>query len=146
MANPVDHSREVRAAIVKKLLATSAVTDITSTRVRGMKSAAAETWPFIRIGGPIASPWQSSCGVGSETSITIHAFAKGPDENSCQLLAEAIVDALSDDTLPLPEATGNTIGLVSLDWRQTIYLDEPDEDGFHAAIRFDVITKESVSA
>lgn len=137
MTRPTDHSLPIRKATITKLLAAPAITAMVGQRVHGMRVLSGPEWPFIRYGAPSASPFEASGMGGSDIGITLHAFARGPDESNCAELAEAIVDALSDDTLPLAEG----LGLVSLDWTGIQIIPDGEEStDYHAIIRFSVVT------
>lgn len=136
--NPADHSLPLRRAVVAHLRSVSAVTDlVTATRIYGRRVPDNPTWPFIRYGVPDTRPYEATGQGGSDSAITVHAFARGPDESDCAELAAVIVEALSADQLPLE----NDLGLVSLDWQRTQILEDGDESAdYHAVIEFSVIT------
>ncbi|WP_270374980.1 DUF3168 domain-containing protein [Marinicauda sp. Alg238-R41] len=133
-----DHSLALRQAIVTALRADAGVSAIAGARVYGMQVPDGAAWPFIRYGAPLTSIYESSCSQGSDSDVTLHAFAKGPGEDDCAELAAAVADALASDNLPLADG----LGLVSLDWISTQILEYPEEDGFRAVIRFQIVTEE----
>jgi len=139
MLKPTDHTLPLRRAIIMKLLATSAVTDLLGTRFYGMRTPDSPEWPFGRYGAPDTRPYEATGLGGSDSDITLHVFARGPDEGPCATIADTIVDALSDDMLPLEGG----VGLVSLDWQGTQIIEDGGEStDYHAIIRFSVITTE----
>lgn len=133
LIQPRDDTLELRRAIVSRLKADNTVTALTP-RIYGRDVPANPVWPFVRYGVPDTRPFEASGYGGSDSAITVHAFAKGPDETGTATLAAAIVESLSADTLPLADG----ITLVSLDWTRTQILEEGDD--FHAVIEFSVIT------
>ncbi|RIJ15948.1 DUF3168 domain-containing protein [Henriciella mobilis] len=136
--NPADHSLQLRQAVVAHLRSVPAVTAIVAAnRIYGRRVPDNPTWPFIRYGVPDTRPYEATGQGGSDSAITVHAFARGPDEGACATLAAAIVEALSADQLPLESG----LGLVSLDWQRTQVLEDGDEStDYHAIIEFSVVT------
>ena len=133
-----DHTRLLRRAVVARLLATAAVTAFVGNRISGQRVVANQTRPFIRYGAPDTRPFDATCYSGSDSAIVLQVFDPGPDEDRVGQIADAVVDALNTDELPL-----EGVGLVSLDWRGTQILDQSAESTeFHAVIRFDVVTTE----
>lgn len=137
---PADHSLPHRRAVVTHLLASSGVTAIVGQRFYGHRVPDNPAWPFGSYGVPQTQPFEATGWGGSDADITLHAYARGPDEEPCALLAAAIVDALSGDELPLADG----LGLVSLDWLNTQIIKDgaglAESGDYHAIISFRIVT------
>lgn len=130
-----DLSGPLRRAVVATLQADPGVAAQVGTRVYDYVPAA-PAYPFLRCTTMIASPWEATGGVrGSLVRLQIDAFTKGYGQVSAEPLAAAVVAALDEADLALPEGF-----LLSLQWRQTRMLDDPAEQGVtHGVIEFESI-------
>lgn len=139
----MDHSLEMRQAIVTKLRATPSIVALIADRFYGEKVPAGRVFPFGRYGLPVTEGSEWSGGdhgrVGSRHEITLHAFAMGPDMDECSKIAKAIVATLNGAELPLLG-----IGLIGIDWDRTdIIRDTEEAEAYHAVIRFEAETFEA---
>lgn len=136
-AMAVDLSRPLKAAIVDHLASSANVTAfVPADRVYAMTPPAKPKWPFIRYGSPISEGWDASCWEGSNTRVTIHAFAETTatyaGEDRALDIAAAIVDAMRDfDPADL--------GIIENEWIQTnCFKDSPEADQWHTVIEFNI--------
>jgi len=130
-----DLSGPLRRAVVAALQADPGVAALIGSRVYDYVSAA-PAYPFLRCTTMIASPWEATGGVrGSLVRLQVDAFTKGYGRAAAEPLAAAVVAALDEADLALPEGS-----LVSLQWRQTRMLDDPAEQGVtHGVIEFESV-------
>ena len=130
-----DLSGPLRRAMIATLQADPGVAAQVGTRVYDYVSTA-PAYPFLRCTTVIASPWEATGGVrGSLVQLQVDAFTKGYGRASAEPLAAAVVAALDEADLALPEGF-----LLSLQWRQTRMLDDPAEQGVvHGVIEFETI-------
>lgn len=133
--SPSNNALILRQAIIAVLRAApEVVARVPSNRIYGEESPAHPTWPFIRYGFSIDTPYEQSCGAGSEHRVQIDAFAYGPGTDEVRRIESAIIGSLNDDTLDLPGLT-----LVACDWIGTNTMrDDPIRSEYHAAIEFTV--------
>lgn len=127
-----DFSDPLLVAVMKALRADAAVSAIVGPRVRDYVDTD-EKWPFLRIDPIDSEPFEASGWVGSECTITVHAFVKGESSTKAIQSLDALIVAALDEA-ELPVAAG---ALLSLDHRRTNVL--PDVQGpgsWHGIIRF----------
>lgn len=138
-----DHVLALRKAVVKKLLADTAVAALVGERVYGESTPPTPEWPFIRYGLPSADNYEASCWDGKDHDLVLHAFARGDDMAACSTLAAAIETAMSEESgLPLVG-----VGLVGISFVRTQIIRDSDEQGaYHAIIQFTATTFEPVEA
>lgn len=90
-----DVTLALRRAILAALEDSPAVTAIVPVeRIHAVEPPAEPLWPFIRYGLATATPLRASGLDGSRVSTTIHAFAKGPQEDAVSALGAAVGAAL----------------------------------------------------
>lgn len=127
MAN---HMTEATGAIVNALKADSEVTGIVGQRIYNVEAPATPTWPFVLIGSPIETPDLYSCWEGSQQSIVIHAFARGPGELAVSNLAYTVRRALSNRRIERGQVE------VNLSHEQTqVIRDSAEASSYHAIVR-----------
>ncbi|MGK9234526.1 DUF3168 domain-containing protein [Inquilinus limosus] len=133
-----DLSGPLRRAVTAALQADPGVAVLAGGRVYDYASAA-PAYPFLRCAAVIAQPWEATGGVrGSLIRLQVDSFTKGYGRASAEPLAAAVVAALDEADLALPDGF-----LVSLQWRQTRLLDDPAEQGVvHGVIEFECIAAE----
>ncbi|MEH3121171.1 MAG: DUF3168 domain-containing protein [Sphingomonas phyllosphaerae] len=137
----VDYSLPVRDAVMKALAASAlgALVPVGS-QYRGTVPVD-RTFPFTRYGAPIAAPLLASGLDSSTIRFTVHSFTKPltdgagrvirPAEDQSHVIAAAIVAALGDRILTLPDRTA------SVSWLTTNQLPDPQEaDVWHAVVSF----------
>ena len=134
---PVDHSEVVKEAGLARLRGNSGVALIVGKKVYDHDPGEIQ-WPFIRWGMPIVGPYDASCWAGSEHTITIHAFAKGPGQKDINALSAAIVAAMEGFSSRDEAQTVDTIGM---EWRGTTLI--PEGKDWHAAVAFEIVTVQS---
>lgn len=105
-------------------------------RMYGMQPPANPVYPFIRYGSPIISGFEATCWDGSNTRVTLHAFAEttssGAGEDKVSDIAALIVQAMGD-------FNPDTINVIDCEFLQTRILRDGDEaDRFHAIVEFSI--------
>jgi hypothetical protein len=130
-----DLSGPLRRAVVAALRDDPGVAALAGTRIYDYVPAAV-AYPFLRCTTMIAAPWEATGSVqGSLIRLQVDAFAKGYGRASAEPLAAAVVAALDEADLVVPDGS-----LLSLQWQQTRMLDDPTEQGVvHAVIEFESI-------
>lgn len=138
-----DFSDALLSAVMLALVTDPSVSAIVGASVRDYVDAE-EQWPFLRVDPIAAEAFEASGWVGSECSVTVHAFAEGGRSTKpIQDLDAAIVAALDEAELPLDG--GGT--LLSLDHRNTIVIaDEAGPDHWHGVVRFSATVVEALPA
>lgn len=127
-----DYSDELRRMIISTLKANAGVSAIVGNRVNDQVYVN-PIWPFIRYGLPESGKFEASRWDGSEHSLTLHSFAKGPGTTNIARLNKAVVAAL-DGVDPL---TIDTLSLLSIDWVRTQVINDTSELGaYHGIIEF----------
>lgn len=138
---PTDLTRPLKAAIIDHLSEASEVLALVpSDRIYAMTPAAKPAMPFIRYGVPISNPFEATCWSGSETRVTIHAFAEttqtGAGEDIALDISAAIVEAMKTFSPP-------NLGVVECEWLQTnCRLEDLDADRWHAFCEFSLTVVE----
>lgn len=137
-----DYSRPVRIAVLAKMRASPLVLAfIPAASQYSSTVPVSRTFPFTHYGAPIATPFLASGLDSSATDFTIHSFTKpllAPDgtmlrlaEDQSHFIADAIVQALGDQTLDLGDKKAR------VNWLGTNQLEDPAEtELWHAVIRF----------
>lgn len=102
--------------------------------IYGMSSGSKPDWPFIRYGTPIIRPYESSCWIGSDNVISLHAFASGDDAWPVSLIAAQIVEAMKGLVDP-----DEVISFIGNEWTSTTIIPDNDEgSNWHAIVNFDI--------
>lgn len=129
---PVDYSLEVRKAVVAHLVADEGVTALVSAeKIWGEEIKGAPSWPFIKLGFIITTPFEATDWDGSAHRVTVHAFSKGPFTDAVAQINKAVVAAM--DTVAVPG-----LGTVDLQWRSTDVVRDTDESSaYHGINQFD---------
>lgn len=129
---------ELRKGIVNTLASNSGVVAIVGSRIYSEESPAKPTWPFIRYGMVISAPFRGSCWKGQTSDVTIHAFAKGPGTDTVLRLANAVRDALDEQSIPIGDP-----GLLFCQFAGLQVLRDTEEaSAYHAVISFEAATAE----
>lgn len=130
---PVDLTLEMRKAVIAHLRADSRITDLVpAARVFAEQPPAMPDWPFIRYGLPLTGAYEATGWDGSEATIAISVFAKGPGMDSASKISKRLVESMAD-------FQPATFSLADNEWERTqILRDEPDSDGYHAIAEFRV--------
>ena len=132
-----DLSLAVRRAMVAALEDSAAVTAIVPIdRIHAVEAPAEPVWPFIRYGLATAQPFRASGMDGCRLAVTVHGFARGPQEDAVATLGAAIAAALDGRVLAFdvePPATAHA------GWTGSRTLRDGDEVGaYHVIVNFDV--------
>lgn len=131
----IDHSLEVRRAVVARLRSDIGVTALVGDRIYD-DPPADPIWPFIRYGVPIVGNYEATRLEGSTHRITIHAFDKGPGTAGAMKIGAAVVAAMK--TLAFAD-----LSIIDLEWMDTRILNDPSTRGaYHAVVEFQLITAE----
>ena len=137
-----DLSLAVRKAIVGCLEDSPAVTAIVpATRIHAVEAPAEPVWPFIRYGLATALPFRASGIDGAKLAVTVHGFARGPQEDAVAALGAAIAAALDG-----PDGRGLVLALdaeppatAHVAWTGSRTLRDGDEAGaYHVVVSFEV--------
>lgn len=153
----MDYSDQLRRAVIKVLRSDVAVSAMVGARVNDQVYAK-PVWPFIRYGLATFQKFEASCWDGSEHSVLLHTFAKGPGTSSCAQLNAAVVKALDGAEAPIALADNLAVGgsfdagfdagfdigttatglsLLSFDWVDTQVINDTSELGaYHGIIQF----------
>jgi len=124
-----DHSLAMRRAVVQHLLQGS-VSGMVGGRIYGEEAPENSELPFIRYGLPVTTPYESSCGRGSQHSIVVHVFAQGPYTDLVASIASAVVSSLDDSSLPV-----DPLRLLGISWTGTrIIRDTAEMSSYHAIV------------
>lgn len=117
-----DVSQKIKLKILRCLEQdTLLVSIVPASRIFPMTVSDKPRYPFIRYGRPTVRPFEDSCGMGAEVSVSLHCFDES--EYNTQRIAEiaqrAVVD-LSD--------------VVSSEWNRTVFVQDPDEASVWQAV------------
>lgn len=131
----IDNSLALQTLVINTMQGFAPLTALVPIlSIYGMSSGAKPGWPFIRYGTPIIRPYESSCWIGSDNAISIHAFASGDDQVPVSLIAAQIVEAMK--TLADPD---EVISFIGNEWTSTTILPDNDEgSNWHAIVNFDI--------
>jgi hypothetical protein len=133
MARPIDLSLPVRESVIVCLKAYAPLTAVLAVARIYDDPPANPTWPFIRYGFPIVTPYEASGLGGVQVRVTLHAFVHGPRTNSIYAVTGHIVDAMRDLTL-------DGLHLLQNEWLATnLVRDTEEKDGYHGICEFDLI-------
>ncbi len=115
-----DFTLAVRRAVVSHLSASL------TTPVHGEYVPGNPSYPFIRYGAAITTPFEAQCWDGSTHAITIHVFTNGPTTDQVYEICAEVVEAM--ESMPMA-------GIADLEWQQTQVLPElPDK--WHGIVQF----------
>lgn len=131
----IDNSLAVQRLVISTMQGFVPLTTLVPIpSIYGMSSRAKPNWPFIRYGTPIIRPYESSCWIGSDNVISLHAFAEGDDAWPVSLIAAQIVEAMK--TLNDPD---EIISFIGNEWTSTTIIPDNDEgSNWHAIVNFDI--------
>jgi len=133
-----DSTLPVRKAILRALKVDAAVKALVpASRIYPPQTPATPTWPFIRFGIATALPLRASGMDGSTIIVAVHAFAKGPGEDSAALIAAAIGKALDGATLNLPDASYPATAHVTTTGSQLLR-DTEEAGAWHGVVNIEV--------
>lgn len=138
-----DLSLAVRRAIVAALEDALAVTAIVPVeRIYAVEPPAEPIWPFIRYGLAAPAPFRASGLDGHRLALSVHGFARGPQEDAVADLGAAIAAAIDGAdgrgrVLPLevdPPATAHVA------WTGSRLLRDGEEAGaYHVVVGFEAV-------
>lgn len=92
-----DSALYIRRALVTALKAA----DVADGNVHGPHPPANVEWPFVLVGNSETAPLRAQCLEGATFDVTVHTFAKGPDESRCALLNARVANLLDGVGRPL---------------------------------------------
>lgn len=98
----IDHSGQVRRAVIKLLKTTSGITALVGQRTHDQPPTN-PVRPFIRYQRRDARPEDSSCGDGARVEFDLHIFTDTPGSEQCDNIAATVVSVLQAADL---EVTG----------------------------------------
>lgn len=133
-----DLSLSVRKAILAALEDAPAVTAIVPPdRLYAVEPPANPLWPFLRTGFAAPVPFRASGIDGTRLALSLHGFARGPQEDAVSELAAAIAAALDGRVLPLD---GDPDARVHLAWTGSRIGRDGDEAGaYHVVIGIEAV-------
>lgn len=125
------YALETRKGIVTALETDAPLAAAATGGIFGLQAPGDPAWPFIKCGPPNTIPRPTSCApTQEETTMAVHAFAKGPGENACDALVKRIVAVLDDARLELePDLTADVFVTST-----TILPDVDEADAFHGVV------------
>lgn len=136
-----DSSKALRIAVLARLKAESAVTDLVpAARIVSVARATKVQKPYIKVVGVSdARAMDTKTSVGLQGRFEIHAFAKtlanSTGSSSAEDILAAIIAALNDNTVA-PD--GHALVVFVLDYR-TIF-EDGDGETYHGVVRFRFMT------
>jgi hypothetical protein len=125
---------ELRKGIVNTLALDAAVTAIVGTRIYGEESPAKPMWPFVRYGFVVSVPFRGTCWNGTTSTVSVHAFAKGPGTDNVLRLAAAVRACLDQRQV-------NDALYIQFTGLQVIR-DTEEASAYHAVVDFEAATAE----
>jgi hypothetical protein len=134
---PTDITGPLKIAVISHLEGDADLTAIVPVaRMYGLAVPANPTWPYIRYGSPIASPYEATCWDGATVRVTLHAFAETKTgvagEDQALRIAALIVERMKT-------FDPSNLGIIENDWINTnIMRDEPEADRWHAVVEFNI--------
>jgi hypothetical protein len=134
----VEDTTPLRVALVKLMEADPVLAAACGSRIYGVGQPAQTEWPFIRYGRPIVTADEASDWTGGRHRVTIHVFARGPDETECNRLAARVRSLLDGQDVPLvneddPTREANVFELFANGYQ--LLTDGPD---WHGVVECDV--------
>lgn len=127
-----DLSLALRKAIVVALEDAPAVTALVPPeRLYAVEPPAAPHWPFVRTGFAAPVPFRASGLDGSRVALSLHGFAKGPQEDAVADLGAAIAAALDGRVLALE---GASEAVAHLAWTGSRIRRDGDEAGAYQIV------------
>lgn len=134
----LDHSLELRRAVVTNLKGDAALIGLLGGRIYGEKEPEAAEQPFARVGFVLATPRDHACHGGMDASFAVHTFAKGGDAQLIYTINRAISARLHNASLALDGG-----GWVEdLTWENTAILGDPEPEVYHGVVQFRAVTGE----
>lgn len=132
-----DHMLAVRQAVVARLRADATLTALVpAARICGEEVPANLVWPFIRYGLPAETRYEQSCGEGSDQSVDLHVFARGPGMDKCTAICAAVRDVLAADALAV-----EPLGLMALDYMGgRVLMDGGEAGAYHGVLQYEITT------
>ncbi|MHC5307511.1 DUF3168 domain-containing protein [Bartonella sp. LJL80] len=131
-----DLSLAIKGSVINQLMGDGDLMAIVQDRIYGLSAPANPTFPFIKYGSAISTPYDATCWTGSSVRVTLHAFAESTDEmageDAAYLIAGLIQKAMSD-------YVPDDIDIIESEWLQTNVIRDGDEaDRYHAIIEFQI--------
>lgn len=132
----MDASYELIRAMMDRLRATAAVTNIVGQRIYDrVPEGVAVDFPYASLGPSVAIPDDFDCRDGEEITVQFDAWSSGAGEAfgtvEVRKLSDAIKRALHNAELSLTENA-----LVTLTWEMTRIMDDPNPAINHGVIQF----------
>lgn len=130
-----DLSGPLRDAVVAALAVDPSVAALVDNRIYDTVPAS-PIYPYLRCVITTAAPWEATDALqGATSTVQVDAVSKDGGRQTVELLAAAVVLALDEED---PALTGGT--LLSLQWRQTRYVDDPaDPTIAHGVVELEAI-------
>ena len=134
----VDLTPQIKDGIVMRLSQYARLTQLVpADSIFAMQVPANQSYPYIRFGTPISTPYLATCWAGTSCRVTLDAFAEGgpgldPGETQVLRIASMVVEAMNE--LRIPEH-----GLVDNEYlgARTLMVDQ-EADRWRSIIEFNV--------
>lgn len=111
---PTEHSLSARRALVSRLSAVPEISAVVSDRVFGPKVPANPSYPMIRVGLQISTPFEATGIEGMISTFNVDCISDSEDEGEAIALSRLVVDHLDQQVFVLDEGEGSEV--LSLDW------------------------------
>lgn len=127
-----DLSLALRKAILAALEESAAVTAIVPPdRLHAVEPPADPAWPFVRYGLAASAPFRASGLDGVRVALSLHGFARGPQEDAVAELGAALATALDGGVLALD---GDPATLAYLSWTGSRLRRDGDDAGAYQVV------------
>lgn len=149
----MDHTLELRRAILPILKADALLSGLVGARIYGEEPPAEPQWPFIRYGVPILAPDEATGWSGGAVRVTIHVFAKAKNAEGEPTIGYEVASRLArrvalilDETsfsLPVHEDSGRPAQALDIVHVSTdVVRDTAEAGAWHGIVQFEVQTAE----
>lgn len=100
-----DHSLPFRQGLVERLRADPGLIALVGARIYGERPKGDPDWPYVLVGTVLAAPYAPSMLAGSDLSLAVHCFVRGPSADQAYLINKAVWAALDERAMTLPGGT-----------------------------------------
>jgi len=111
---PTEHSLSARRAIVSRLNSIPEINAVVLDRVFGPKVPANPSYPMIRVGLQISTPFEATGIEGMVSTFNVDCISDADDEGEAIALSRLVVDHLDQQIFTLDAGEGSDV--LSLDW------------------------------
>jgi hypothetical protein len=132
-----DHSLALRQAVIAALRTNAPLAALVGQAVYE-RVPNPVTWPYLRYGVDILSPYEATGTSGGDLALTIHVFAKGPASDQARQIVRAVHVALDGARLAL--FSGFLIDIAFTG--SQLLEDQSEPNAYHGIVQFDARTGE----